>query len=137
LLGLRDRCPKLQVMRIYPASKTIHIDFWRALRAAGVPIKADWLDWQGNETGAEPTSEAWGEHWTGCVKGAAEADILLLYIREGERHCGALIEAGAALAAGKKVFAIVPDGGLSFRHHPNVAVFRSLEEAIKAIGAMG
>jgi hypothetical protein len=120
-------------VKLYPASKTAHLEFWRALRAAGLPIEAPWIGWSGNENGAQPSPTEWGKHWQSCCSGAAQADIVLLYMREGERHCGALVECGAALSAGKRVFAVLPDEGLSFRYHPNVTVFDSLSDAVSAI----
>jgi hypothetical protein len=120
-------------LKIYPASKTAHLEFWNALRAAGLPIEADWLDWSGNENGSVPSALEWSEHWAGCISSAASADIVLLYMKEGERHCGALLEAGAALSAGKRVYAVLPNEGLSFRHHENVTCFPTLAEAVTAI----
>jgi len=49
-----------------------------------------------------------------------------------ETACGALLEAGAALAAGKQVYVVSPDEW-TFAHHPNCRVFASLEEAANAI----
>lgn len=43
-----------------------------------------------------------------CVEEAAAADIVLMYAREDESQNGALIEVGAALAAGKRVFLVSP-----------------------------
>ena len=52
--------------------------------------------------------------------------------------CGQLIEAGAALAAGKRVF-VVSDYQWTFANHPRCRVFATLEDAIAAImaGAQG
>ena len=66
-------------MRIYVASKTRHLPFWQALRAANVPIVASWIDSAINAPGAEASSDDWAEHWTTCVREASEADIVLLY----------------------------------------------------------
>jgi hypothetical protein len=41
--------------RIYPASKSRHAGWWRALRSAGVPIVCSWIDAEFNHTGSEPT----------------------------------------------------------------------------------
>jgi hypothetical protein len=49
-------------------------------------------------------------------------------------ECGALIEAGAALAAGKRVFIVSPYIW-SFANHPRCRRFGTLAEAIKAIRA--
>jgi hypothetical protein len=119
-------------MKIYPASKSRHLDFWRALRGAGVDIRASWLDAPFNFDGSEPTPEAWSEHWT--ISEAAAADVVLLYARADENQMGALLETGAALAAGKQVFAVSPHQW-SFRQHPRVTNFESLEEAVAAIMA--
>jgi hypothetical protein len=50
-------------------------------------------------------------------------------------RCGALLEAGAALAAGRQVFVVSPDVW-TFAHHPRCRVFSTLEAAIEAIMAM-
>jgi hypothetical protein len=55
--------------------------------------------------------------------------------RTGETACGALIEAGAALAAGRQVF-VVSSYEWTFANHPRCRVFVSLDAAIAAIVAM-
>ena len=126
-------------MKVYCASKARHASWWRALRAAGVPIVAPWIDWPGNVAGCpEPSADAWELHWSGCISHAADADICLFVANELETQCGALIEAGAALAAGKRVF-VVSDYEFTFAHHPRCRSFSSIEDAITAImsGAQG
>src|SRR5262249_19846293 len=90
------------------------------------------LDWPPNYNGAEPSPNDWAEHWTRCISEAAAADIVLLYARQDERQMGALIEAGAALAAGKRVF-LVSDGELRFAHHPRCRRVATLAAAVEAI----
>jgi hypothetical protein len=85
-------------VRIYVASKSRHWPWWAALRAAGIPIVASWVDADFNRTGAEPPD--WALHWLKCVDEAAAADVVLMFAREDESQMGALIEVGAALAAG-------------------------------------
>jgi hypothetical protein len=123
---------------IYVASKAHHAPWWRALRAAGVPISATWIDWDGNRDGVEPTSSAWSDHWSRCITEAADADVCLFVCNEGETACGALLEAGAALASGRMVY-VVSDYQWTFSNHPRCRVFPTLEAAIEAIqaGAMG
>jgi hypothetical protein len=126
------------VITVYPASKAKHAQWWRSLRAAGVPIVAPWIDWPGNVPGSEPGWEMWADHWAGCISSAAEAEICLFVCNQNETACGQLIEAGAALAAGKRVF-VVSDYEFTFAHHPRCRVFATLEDAITAImaGAQG
>jgi len=64
--------------------------------------------------------------------------VCLFVCNEGETACGALIEAGAALAAGKRVY-IVSDYTWTFSNHPRCRLFATLEDAITAIvaGAQG
>jgi hypothetical protein len=103
--------PHLLEMRSYCTSKkwASYAAWWQSLRAAGVPIVASWIDWLSNhDVGTEPTSDAWSRHWTRCIDETAEADILLFYADQDERQCGALVELGAALAAGKRVFVVSP-----------------------------
>ena len=58
---------------------------------------------------------------------ASEANIVLLYAREDERQMGALIEAGCALGAGKQVYLVAPWAKWSFRFHPRMRCFDTLE----------
>jgi hypothetical protein len=46
------------IVIIYVASKTKHLEFWRALRAAGLPIVASWIDSEINLSDLEPSSDA-------------------------------------------------------------------------------
>jgi hypothetical protein len=120
---------------IYVASKAKHAPWWRALRASGVSVVASWIDWPYNAPGApEPGADAWSAHWSACITEAAAADICLFVCLDGETACGQLIEAGASLAAGKRVF-VVSDYQWTFANHPRCRVFSSLEDAIAAICA--
>jgi hypothetical protein len=58
-----------------------------------------------------------------------EADLCLFVCNEGEQACGQLIEAGAALAAGKRVFVVSPYEW-TFAHHPRCRIFPTLEAAV-------
>jgi hypothetical protein len=121
-------------MKVYCASKARHWPWWTALQAAGVPIVATWPSAEFNSTGQEPSLDGWRQHWSDCISEAASADVTLVYAREGERQMGALVEAGAALGAGRQVY-LVSDHAWSWRHHPNVRNFESLDKAIGAIVA--
>jgi hypothetical protein len=125
-------------MKVYCCSKSKHWPFWTALRAAGVPIVASWIDAEFNRTGEEPSHDHWARHWETCCREAAEADVTLLYAGEDERQMGALVEVGSALGAGKRIF-LITRHDWSWAHHPRVRRFETLEAAITAIqaGAQG
>jgi hypothetical protein len=123
--------------RVYVAAKSKHYPFLQALRGTGaIDIKSDWLDAPFNANGAEPSPEEWSRHWMACVRQAARADIVLLIAQRDEHHLGAILEAGCALGAGKRVFVVAPDHGWSFAHHPRCRRFDTLEQAVKAITAL-
>ena len=84
---------------VYVASKAKHWQFWAALRAAGIPIQASWIDAEFNRTGEEPTGDHWARHWELCCREASQADVTLMYAAEDERQMGALVEIGCALGA--------------------------------------
>ena len=58
--------------------------------------------------------------------------MLLLHALPDETQRGALVELGAALATGQKVFIVSPYNW-SWKHHPNVAVLDTLDTAISAL----
>jgi hypothetical protein len=117
---------------VEPDQAARHWPFWSALRAAGVPLSASWLDADFNHTGGEPTPDQWRRHWQRCVDEAAAADVTLMFAQNGERQMGALLEAGAALGAGRQVYCVSPHSW-SFRHHERVRNFDTLEQAVAAI----
>jgi len=131
----RRKVGKGDVVRVYTASKAKHAQWWRALRAAGIDIVSTWIDWDGNLSGSIPTADAWARHWCRCIDEARDCDILLFVNGEAEQACGALVELGAALAAGKRVFLVSPHWW-SFQHHPRVRCFETLADAVSALAAI-
>jgi hypothetical protein len=123
-------------MRLYVASKRRSWPWWAAMRACGVPIISSWIDWSFNhDETTEPSSDAWREHSFKCLEEAASCDVLLLYVENGTQHFGALLEAGAALGAGRQVFLVSPHPWPFLRCHPRCRSFDTLEQAIAAIMA--
>jgi hypothetical protein len=126
------------VISVYPAGKSSSWPWWSALQAAGVPIAASWPSWSFNQDGNEPGPDDYRNHAETCIKEATACDVLLLYVPDDEeRHqFGALIEAGAALGAGKQVFLVSRHPWPFLRNHPRVRSFDSLSDAITAVMAM-
>jgi hypothetical protein len=58
--------------------------------------------------------------------------VTLFYAGEDERQCGALLECGAALAAGKRVFVVSPYQW-TFANHERCRRFDSLEAAVRVL----
>jgi hypothetical protein len=123
-------------MKIYCASKArpAEITMWKALRGAGVPIAADWIDSPINGTNAEASCDMWARHWQKCLQQAAAADVTIFYAPEGATQCGSLIEIGSALQAGREVW-IVSDYPWTIANHPRCRVFASIEACVAAIVA--
>lgn len=75
---------------IYVASKTFRLD--------GFPVHSTWID----EAGQGETLD-WADLWRRCVSEAATATALVVYAESTDVLKGALVEVGAALAAGRPV----------------------------------
>ena len=99
-----------------------------------MPIVASWIDAPFNHNGNELTQDEWTAHWEKCCREASEADIVLMFACAEERQNGALIEIGCALGAGKQVYLVSPHNW-SWKEHPRVRVFDTLEAAVTAIMA--
>jgi hypothetical protein len=65
---------------VYCASKAKYWPWWQAVRSAGLPINASWIDWPHNIDDSEPTPDSWRAHSAKCLEQAAAAEILLLYV---------------------------------------------------------
>lgn len=100
---------------IYTASKTSQAWRWRGLRDKGFNIIATWID-----EAEEGQSADYADLAQRCIEEAAAADITILYCQPGDILKGALLEVGAALAAGKEVRCVGDCESISrvFRKHP-------------------
>jgi hypothetical protein len=138
-------------MSIYTASRTRHAHRWIEARANGIRINSTWIDADDASlsVAVAPSGDSWDAHWTHpmvdlwrrCVEEARDADALILYREDGEELKGALVEAGAALGAGKPVFAVGFNGpndmkAFSFLYHPMVLQCEDLETAFELATAL-
>jgi hypothetical protein len=127
-------------MRVAVASKARHVCWWQALRtalaASGIDLISGWPDWPFNHDGVEPSADEWREHSKACIEDATSADVLLFYAAEDERQFGALLETGAALGAGKRVFVVSPHAWPFLKCHPRVRAFTTMEGAISCLLSM-
>jgi hypothetical protein len=110
--------------RVYIASKTCHANNWRALRASlagSMKIACSWID----EAGPGESADL-ADLWRRCIREAAAADALIVYGQHTDGPLrGALLEVGAALAAGRPVIQVGTCdtfAGANFVHHPDYHV---------------
>lgn len=108
---------------VYIASKAKYGNEWVTKRDAGYPVISSWID----QCGVGETSD-WPSLWEACISEASSACALVLICRNDDTLKGAWAEMGAALAVGSPVFAVGIDA-FSIRHHPNVHICESEEEA--------
>lgn len=116
------------MMKVYVASKSVHGPRWITMREHGAPFVSSWID----ESGPGQTSD-WADLTARCVREAAAADGLIVYAEPGEILKGALIEWGAALAAGKPVVYVGPKH--KWTVHPLVQTADSVEQALNKLWA--
>ncbi len=88
---------------VYVASKSARGGMWQEYRSAwadlGLQVASTWInEWQAG------ASSSMADLWLRCISEAASADFLVLYAHRDETLKGALIEVGAALAAGRPVY---------------------------------
>ena len=112
---------------VYVASRTRHAAAWRTLRdEAGYPIVSTWID----EAGSGQTLDR-AEFWTRVIREVQGAQALVLFRHADDVPDGALVEVGAALAAGVPVFAVGEYKDSGFRNHPLVRACLTVEGAIR------
>jgi hypothetical protein len=110
--------------RIYISSKVKYAPVWRALRASGVPIISSWIDHE--------TVTSWDVLWEMCVQEASVADVVIVYAEPGDVLAGALVEVGAALAAGRRVISVGCEH-YTWTSHPQVRIAPTLELALELV----
>jgi hypothetical protein len=117
-------------MKICVASKKKHAPLWRTMRDNhGNDIISTWIDNIGR------TTEQFKTLSVDCLNEAIAADVTILYCKSGENIKGAFFEVGAALSAGKKVFAVTEECSSNrhiFNFHPNWTNFKNLNDALEA-----
>ena len=115
---------------IYTASKTKHAPKWIELRGKGYNVISTWIDeHQPGQT------ENFADLALRCIQEPAKADVTILYCEPGDYLKFALVEVGAALAAGKKIIIIGMGRSLSatMLHHPNIQHVQTIEAALELI----
>lgn len=133
------------MIKIYTASKLCHYMKWRKLRKQypKLHFNARWVEQEHLQ--AEINAQA-AMHdstlpndiatqvWIEDIDDVMEADYCLVYAEDGEHLRGALVEAGAAIAAGKGVIVVGDhlDYG-TWQYHPRVARVATIEDAIQYI----
>ena len=133
-LGANSSDPaRCAMAKIYIASKAKHRPRWRALRDSGVNINSRWIDtpdlYIGTTAGDGVSDLDYEKLWIQCIEDVINCDMLILYVEPGEVLKGALVEVGAALAAGRMVIACADLDGIegigTWWNHPLVEVIPS------------
>lgn len=120
--------------KIYIASKAHHRPRWRAVRDNGYEIVSQWIDTEDKFT-LDPTDLDFVKLWEMCLADIKSCDVLVLYVEDGERLKGALVELGAAIALNKEIIVTgrIGDNG-SWHNHPKIEVSgKTLEEVLTYI----
>ncbi len=126
---------------VYVASRAtgFRAQMWNRWRDRGVRITSTWID----EAGQGETRD-WADLWSRCMEEVKQAGSLIFYAEAHDFPLkGALVEVGAALALGKRVFAVLPGVNLqeenlrpvgSWLRHPLVTRCIDVEEALAQAG---
>jgi hypothetical protein len=125
--------------KIYIASKAKHRPRWRDFRdVMGYDIISKWIDTEDTYIGisvADNSDLDYTKLWRECVQDVKDCDVLVMYVEEGERMKGALIELGIALGLRKEIIVTGPlgDNG-TWHHHDLVEVSdKSIEDLMEYI----
>ena len=116
---------------IYITSKIKHAPKWRKLAEEGWPLCCSWIFMDLDPEDSNQMSQAWEQMIDDCKR----SRILIIYREEGEQLKGGLIEIGAVLGNGGRIFLVgaMPDlieGNRDFR--VPVIQFPDIESALVA-----
>ena len=125
------------MIRVYTASKLTKAVFWRKLhdQVPHVFFHARWL--KHNQIGTPDLQAYAARFWLENAQDVKSADVLLLYVEEGEHLRGALVEAGMALAFGVPVIVVGvhPDYG-TWQYHADVKRAVTFNDAMEMLRIM-
>ena len=120
-------------LKIYMASKMRHAPLLQRLYLAKpeVHFTNRWIWLEGNV----PDSAKYAKHfWLDDLTDVAAADAVVLYGEPEDVLRGALVEAGGALMAGKRVVVVGENPGYgTWQHHPMVSQAPNIECAIRTL----
>lgn len=126
----------MKIPKIYIASKMHHAPRWReAYSREDIHIVSRWPFL---EPSIDSRPSNCRKFWQDDFIDIQTADIIIVYVEEGEKLRGALVEVGVALAFGKFVVVIgdYPDFG-TWRFHPQVVCAADFEDAIAMVKRLG
>ena len=130
------------MIRIYASSKYYHGKLWQEWRNKGFPIISTWIDLPPKSPKSPTPTQIGQDHWPVWLEQAKTCTDLILYIKPGDRnHTGCLLEIGAALSGGARVWQIgqsdtfktLMGSPADFTKHPDWRIVSSLEAAFGRI----
>jgi hypothetical protein len=112
---------------VYVASKVVYAPMWRRLRNKGANIISSWIYEAGEGESGDLADLA-----SRCIYEAKNCEVLVFFAEHGDRHKGALVEVGAALAGGALIRFVGDQTGLpkTFIHSPRWEMWHDLELAL-------
>lgn len=121
---------------IYITSKIKHAKKWRDLARKGYPLTCNWIWMELNPKDDKQMSSAWSQMIEDCRK----SRVLIIYLEEGERLKGGLVEIGAVLGNGGAIFLVgtmpkLDEGNRDFAQA--ITPFSDIDSALEAALILG
>lgn len=128
-------------LRVYTASKLHYAPMWRELRVDAdwrfVHFTARWPFMTLCEFHASEAAPQARHFWMHDEHDVAQSDVVLVYAEPEDHLRGALVEAGMALGAGKRVLLVGENEGFgTWQWHPRVGRVSNLHFARGALAGL-
>lgn len=125
-----------EFLKVYGASRASNlarVEMWKDLKKQGANIISSWIEQVG-------PVESYSNLWSKITTEIAMADLLVLYVEPEDLPLkGAFVEAGMALALGKRVIIVAPNVNISpvdynpigsWAYHPLVTFENDIKKAV-------
>lgn len=125
------------MIKVYTASKLSEASRWRTMEKEWPEI--EWVArWPFKHVGTVPDSSVYAKvFWEQDLEDIKRADVILVYAETHHKLRGALVEAGMAIALGKRVIVCGEhDDYSTWQHHPQVNIVKDLTEALNLLRVM-